>query len=498
MDDSTIHEEMNSGLYPTAKLIQQLIKVYTPAAEAEKAGNPIVFAKPSQVVDKGDQKVVTVYPNGFSEKLMLPGVSVETYLLPGKEFSQGTELLRAREEQDGKVALVLGAGNQSSIPFMDAFYKLYNENQVVIVKHNPVAEWLYPMVERVMTPFIELDYFHHVRGGVEEGKLLCELCDNVHITGSDKTHDAIVWGNNDKTGEPQFKKEITSELGSVSPFIIVPGDWSAKEITYVAQHVAGAIVNNNSYNCNAAKLLVLQSNWKHKEAFINEIASILQNCNPKYAYYPGSKNRYDEFVKRYPNSEKIGHTTEENRLPWLLIRDIPRQKGEYALCNEPFCPVISETSVEAEDIPSFLDRAVKFCNEDVWGNLSMSVFIDPKTETTYKTEFEKAIDDLKYGGIAVNCWAGVNYALSSPVWGAYPGNDIKDIQSGKGFVHNSFLIDNPEKSVTRAPFSLPLGIKYPYFPSHKNATRMVRSMVQYELSPSWYNFASTMWNASFG
>lgn len=476
-----------------------MIHTYSHASYCEKNNLPISFSPPPKVSETSDRKVVTVYPNGLSDKLILPGITAEVHVLPGHEFSQGSEVIKTRESGEGKVSLVLGAGNQTSIPFMDSFYKLYNENQVVIMKHNPVAEWLYPVVERIMSPFIELDYFHHIRGGADVGKLLCDLCDNVHITGSDKTHDAIVWGHgNDKKGEPIFNKEITSELGCVTPMLIIPGDWSEKEISYVAQHIAGAVVNNNSYNCIAAKILVTQKGWKHKESLIREVSSILQQCDLRYSFYPGSKERYEEFRRRYPQSEQIGNSDSDDYLPWLLIRDIPTNNGEYALCNEPFCPVISETSIESDSIEDYISKAVKFCNEDVWGNLSMSMFVDPRTESAYKNQVEKAIVDLRYGNVAINCWTGVNYALASPLWGAYPGNDIRDIQSGKGFVHNSFMIDNPEKSVLRAPFSLLMGIKYPYFPSQKNKMKTVRALLEYELEPSWMNFAYIMWNASIG
>jgi len=70
---------------------------------------------------------------------------------------------------------------------LDALYKLYNQNQVCILKHNPAAAWFAPIVEKVMAPFIAADYFHHITGGVEEGQYLVEKCDNVHITGNKLT-----------------------------------------------------------------------------------------------------------------------------------------------------------------------------------------------------------------------------------------------------------------------------------------------------------------------
>jgi hypothetical protein len=49
----------------------------------------------------------------------------------------------------GKLALVLGAGNQASIGVADAIYKLINCNEVVFLKHNPVNEYLFPIYEKV-------------------------------------------------------------------------------------------------------------------------------------------------------------------------------------------------------------------------------------------------------------------------------------------------------------------------------------------------------------
>lgn len=499
MDSSIAHEEVTGGYYPTMRLFRLLIETLKPAVEAEMRGEPIRFLKPPSVRERNNQQIVTVYPSNLGDKLLFPGVTAETYIMPDHELTQGTELLQSKERGIGHVSLVLGAGNQSSIPFMDSLYKLFNQNQVVFLKHNPVAEWIYPIIDSVMAPFIELDYFHHAKGGVELGKFLCEECDNVHITGSDKTHDAIVWNGKDKhTNEPVFNKEITSELGCVSPVVIVPGNWSRAEIEYVAQHIAGGVINNNSYNCNASKLLVMQRNWDKRDDLIEEIKDILSKSPLRYAYYPGSKQRYDNYLKNYPNAEKLGEGEDENHLPWLLIRNVPAEENEYALCHEPFAPILSEVLLDSETVEEFLNDATQFCNEKVWGNLSMSLFIDPVTESKYKEELEQTIDNLRYGGISINAWSAIVYALGTPVWGAYPGNDIRNIQSGRGFVHNTYLLDNPQKSVVRAPFMLLFGSKYPYFPSHKNAKNFSNALANYERSPGVFSFITAMWNALWG
>ena len=51
---------------------------------------------------------------------------------------------KERTEKKGKVALVLGAGNIGSISPLDALHKLFNENQVVMLKLNPVNDYLEP------------------------------------------------------------------------------------------------------------------------------------------------------------------------------------------------------------------------------------------------------------------------------------------------------------------------------------------------------------------
>lgn len=55
---------------------------------------------------------------------------------------QGTQRFHA--EGMGKVALVLGAGNQTAVAALDILHKLIAENAVVICKMNPVNEYVGP------------------------------------------------------------------------------------------------------------------------------------------------------------------------------------------------------------------------------------------------------------------------------------------------------------------------------------------------------------------
>ena len=64
---------------------------------------------------------------------------------------------------EGRVALVLGAGNIASIPPLDVLYKLYAEGEVVLLKMNPVNAYLQPLMEVVFAEFVEAGYLRFAR-----------------------------------------------------------------------------------------------------------------------------------------------------------------------------------------------------------------------------------------------------------------------------------------------------------------------------------------------
>src|SRR6202047_3935594 len=107
-----------------------------------------------------------------------------------------TQAVAYRRQDAGGVALVLGAGNVSSIGPMDALYKLFVENRVVLYKTHPVNAYLGPLLEEGFAALAAGGFLRGVYGGAEEGAYLCSHrgIDEIHITGSDKTYEAIVFG----------------------------------------------------------------------------------------------------------------------------------------------------------------------------------------------------------------------------------------------------------------------------------------------------------------
>jgi aldehyde dehydrogenase (NAD(P)+) len=280
--------------------------------------------------------------------------------------------------------------------------------------------------------------------------------------------------------EPLLAKEITSELGNVSPVLVVPGPWSSGSLGAQAESVAGAVTHNSSFNCNAAKLLVLPRGWPGREAFLGALERALAHAPPRVPWYPGALDRYRALTEgRAPEAvRRVGQG--EGVLPWTLVCGLDPAAPDPAFTTEPFCALLSETSVGSADPLEFLSEAVDFVNQRVWGTLAAHLVVHPRTlrDPRLGAAVEQAIRRLRYGTVAVNVWAGYGFGFGTTPWGAYPGSSAADVQSGRGFVHNTLMLEQVEKAVVRHPArTFP---KPPYFPSHRTAHRLGRRLVALE------------------
>jgi acyl-CoA reductase-like NAD-dependent aldehyde dehydrogenase len=470
-------EELLGGPWCTARNIRLLIH----ALKARGAPAPRDVR-----VEPDGREIASVVPGDGIEKLLYSGLTAEVWMEPGKSSSQGA--IYRSPSASGRVSLVLGAGNVSSIPAMDTLYKLFAEDEVVILKMNPVNEYVGPHLEKVFRSLIEDGFVAIVYGGAEVGAHLADhpLVDTLHVTGSDRTYDAIVWGTDPAeqkrrkaSGDRKNTRPFTAELGCVTPVMVVPGDWSDSEIDYQAQNVASMIAHNASFNCNAAKVLLTARDWPLRDAFVSRVRSKLAATPPRKAYYPGAKDRHRRFLDEYPKALVVGEER-EGAVPWTVLPDVQPRRGEYALTNEAFCGVLAEVDLDAKNATEYLPKAVAFANDTMWGTLSCMMLIDKRTQREHSGLYESAIKELRYGSIAINAWAGMCYALVSTPWGAFPGHPPEDIQSGTGFVHNSYLFDHPEKAVVKAPFVMrpkPL-----YFANHKMLAPLARKLLKLEAS----------------
>lgn len=442
------------------------------------------------------QVVAPVFPTGLFDGLLFPGFAAEVWMEPDVtiESLPQTMAVAYQNSTQAKLSVVLGAGNVSSIGPMDVFYKLFVENELVILKMNPVNAYLTETFERAFRPLIDRNLLRVVEGGAAVGKFLCEheLVETIHITGSDKTHDAIVFGpppeghQRKERCEPINARPITSELGNVSPVIVVPGAWTTADIRFQAQNVVSMLANNAGFNCNSARVLVLAQQWNQRETFLAAIEEAFRQTPTRRAYYPGARQRHEAFTSGRQQVSQIG-SAQADELPWTLVRNLdPNDPDEICFSTEPFCSVMGETSLAADSVADYITRATEFSNDRLWGTLCATVLVHPKTlgDEATRHRFDQMIADLRFGTVAINQWAGINFGLGSTTWGAFPGHTLQDIRSGKGVVHNTYMFDRPQKTVLRGPFRpFPKPV---WFANHKKTHRVGPALFQFESAPAWW------------
>ena len=497
LDSPLVGEDWLSGPYAT----QRTVKAMIGALESLKQhGHTGVTNRDAHELPSG-QVVVKVFPTNFLDRMLLLGFHGEVRLQPHvsiHDWQARAGLVYRTPPQDGKIALVLGAGNVASIGILDVIHKLYVEAQVCILKFNPVNDYLAPHYEESLRPLIDEGFVRLTKGGADEGKYLCQhpLVEEIHITGSCQTHDAIVYGGGDegqdrKTRDlPICDKRITSELGNVSPVIIVPGSWTQREIQFHAASLATMIYNNSGFNCNAARVVIMHRDWPQRHEFTNAIIATLSSLQARPAYYPGAADRYQRFISSHEGAQAIKTQNIdqfESALPvGLLVEVDPQESNHICFNEEAFCAMAATTSLEANSVAEFIERATEFANETVWGTLNVTLIIDSRTEKSHLEELDKAIDQLCFGSVCINHWPALSYGLGSTTWGAYPGHSREDIRSGIGVVHNSFMLEDVEKTVIRGPFTM--WPRPPWFMTHKNSLAMAKSLVNVTAKPSILNY----------
>jgi len=466
--------------------------------EIRDTGKPVPPG-PVQVRENG-QVVVRVFPADRYDALFFKGTTGEIWMQPEvsqAELAETTAVAYSRPTE-GAICLVLGGGNVSSIGPMDCFYKLFIEKKVTLLKMHPVNEYLGPIFSRAFAALIEGGFLEIVYGSAEEGTYLCshDDVDEIHITGSDKTHDLIVFGSDVAEAKaarrPVLNKPITSELGNVSPVIVVPGPWSAKDIAFQAENLVSSLVINAGFNCNASRVIITHRDWPARPAFLEALRHRLAAVETRTAYYPGAADRFDTFAAAHPQAHRFGER-EGGRLPWMLIEDLDADTDDICFRVEAFCGLFGELPLTAADTADFLKKAVDFANDKLWGTLNATLLAHPSCP---RGLLERAIADLRYGTIAINHWAAVGYGLCTTSWGAFPGHDLYDIQSGSGVVHNTGMFDKIQKSVVRGPFRTKP--KPPWFVGHKNAELIGRRLTGFEAKPGLLKLPGIILPSLFG
>ena len=133
-------------------------------------------------------------------------------------------------------------------------------------------------------------------------------------------------------------------------------------------------------------------------------------------------------------------------------------------------------------------------NNELWGNLGATVLIKDSKKKRNSEVVENYKHNLNYGTIAINEWAAIAFIIPTMPWGGYPGNKDNDIQSGQGFVHNSFFFESPLKGIVETNFRFSRFNDPPWFVNNKKAHRLFKNLTYYQANNSKINFIKLLFS----
>ena len=438
-------------------------------------------------------KSYKVFPTKNIEKLLFPFLEGEIRFAKNLNFNQINEyrgFANRFEKIEPKITLVLGAGNVSSIPVLDALFHMIAYKSVIYLKLNPVNDYLLPIFTQVFEPFITRGFMIITQGDMQASKYLTQhdAFQQIHLTGSNYTYENIVYGKvlsdkerSLKTYPKINKKPITSELGNVTPIIVHPGNWSRSEIRHQAKKIVTAKLNNSGFNCIAAQVIVLPKDWRHTQKLKNDIKHYLKKVGDTTSYYPGSSENLNELIETN-NYEQINNLTCST--PFLLADlDLEKEYGN----KEVWSTALYFKELSFSSYEDFAVKAIDYVNNELWGNLGVTVLIKNFKKGTNKLILKNYVDELKYGTVAINEWSALGFVIPSLPWGGYPGNRDNDIQSGQGYVHNSNLFESPQKGIVYSKFRISPLIDPPWFITNRKAHRIFKHLTYYQATKSKIN-----------
>ena len=138
-------------------------------------------------------------------------------------------------------------------------YKLFIENQVCLLKLNPVNDYLHDLLA-APAPVIAMDALRIVTGDARAGAWLTThpAVDEIHITGSRETHDVIVWGEGETSPASGRRDAAEPASGDLGAGRRQPHHYRTRAVErgghrFQAQQLATQKMNNGGFNCVASR-----------------------------------------------------------------------------------------------------------------------------------------------------------------------------------------------------------------------------------------------------
>ncbi|WP_448554928.1 aldehyde dehydrogenase family protein [Thalassotalea montiporae] len=377
-------------------------------------------------------------------------------------------------DKSAGVVAIYGAGNYSSS--IEMVMALFLENKVILHKPHALNEATDEIWEKIFEPLIKLKAVAFCRA--DQGREMSELegIHSIYFTGSTGVAHAI---------QSQTKVPVVSECGGNNPCIIVPGNWSDKDIERQAIQLASVGKLNGGAVCGRPQTIITSKNWPQREQFLEALRqAISEQTFSSSTHYPNVDKTREQFLKNQPTVEILKPENGKHRASdFVFIPNIG--EDDFAVSNEAFCQVYSEIPLDVStDTRAFLNRATDFCNNKLLGSLGCMILIDSSTMKTHESDLNQAILELNYGGIAVND-VPPNIWLNPYLTWSGCGESIESFVSGVGNFGNVFNFENVRKSVILNDFTATSF----EFTNRRATERLLENASYFSIDQSWGRFA---------
>lgn len=398
--------------------------------------------------DFAGRQAIKVLPANVLERLLLPGFSGHVLI---KESGSDAGTPRAKSTSESThpgLALCLLPFNLASIGVLDIVHLLCKQQHRVVAKVSEKVEFVGPLLEGILAPFIEANALRLVYGGPDVGAWLAARPEfsHIHLTGSARTAAAVA--------QVAGQRKLTAELGGVTLAIVFPDalltEAGRRE---VARQVAFGALANNGQHCVSFQMVLVPA--PEQAAFEKLLSQEFKLVISRSGGKGDSRKLVDAGAAR-----RLEAWTEQLAAQgaWLTP-ERPRSDSEYfPACllhgfdknmlifnDEAFGPLVGLLPLPTED---FEARALAVADTpSLSGDLGISLF----TSRPHLPEIQRMARELRHGIVTINTYPGVAFATSLP-WGAGPAQ-----MSGNGWVHNYAFL--PESEMEKVVLTARLGRK---------------------------------------
>ena len=292
---------------------------------------------------------------------------------------------------------------------------MINCGEVVICKMNPVNDYLGPIFDDIFASLIRDRYLAFAYGGADVGEYLTRhnAVQAIHITGSARTFDLIVYGPGEEgqrrkaADDRVVDKPVNSELGGVGATI------AARPVAQSRLPVSSRPRGHpETAQCRAQ--LRRQPGPRSSPAYWDGSSQMLREVRAG----PGRLRAEGRLCPRHRGApERVAasraHRRGAGRRRETAVRGLRSGHRALRVQHRVVRPGHGD-DLAAGDAGQFLQRAVDFCNDKLYGTLSVNLIVHPATRRQLGADFDRAIAALRYGGIGINVWWAPRFCSPGP------------------------------------------------------------------------------------